>query len=137
MWALTSLIAEGTPEKFPGIDWVMMESGIAWVPYWMARLNREYSTWRQQAPLLQKMPEEYVREDFYFTTQPLSEFLDPTHMRSIIDILGPEMIMFSSDHPHFDFDNPESIRAFFDHLPREDVERVFAGNAIEAFDLPI
>jgi len=135
MWAVTSLIAQGTPAKFPGLDFVVMEAGIAWVPYMLARLNREYSTWRSQAPLLEKMPEEYLRDQFYFTTQPLGEFQRRSHMADVIDIVGPESIMFSTDHPHFDFDNPASIRAFFDHLDREEQEMVFSQNAVDVFGL--
>jgi len=137
MWVVTSLIANAVPEKFPDLEFVILESGIGWVPYMMSRLNREYSTWRSQIPLLEKMPEEYIRDQFYFSTQPLGEFNKRGHMADMIDILGPESIMFSTDHPHFDFDNPESIRGFFSHLSEEDQQKVFAGNAIDVFDLPV
>jgi len=137
MWAVTSLISNGTPAKFPNLDFVVLESGIGWVPYMMARLNREYSTWRSQMPLLEKMPEDYLRERFYFGTQPLGEFNDRSHMADLIDILGADNILFSTDHPHFDFDNPESIRGFFSHLTDEEQRKVFGGNAIDVYDLPV
>jgi predicted TIM-barrel fold metal-dependent hydrolase len=134
---VTSLIANGTPAKFPDLEFVILESGIGWVPYLMSRLNREYSTWRSQVPLLEKMPEDYIRDQFYFGTQPLGEFNDRSQMADMIDLLGPESIMFSTDHPHYDFDNPESIRAFFSHLSEADQRAVFGENAIEVFDLPV
>ena len=137
MWAMTSLIAQGTPEKFPDLEFVMMEAGLGWVPYMMSRLNREYSTWRSQAPLLEKMPEDYLREQFYFATQPLGEFNDRSHMADVIDIVGADSIMFSTDFPHFDTDNPESIRGFFSRLSEAEQAKVFGGNAMEVFDLPV
>jgi len=137
MWVMTSLIAKGTPEKFPGLDFVLMEAGVSWVPFMLSRLNREYSTWRSQSPLLEKMPEDYIRDQFYFTTQPLGEFNRRSHMADVIDIVGAESIMFSTDHPHFDFDNPAAIRGYFEHLSAADQEKVFSGNAIDVFDLPV
>ncbi|MFC6724590.1 amidohydrolase family protein [Halobium palmae] len=137
MWAVTSLVANGTPAKFPDLEFVVLESGIGWVPYLMSRLNREYSTWRSQIPLLEKMPEEYIRDQFYFSTQPLGEFNRRSHMADVIDIVGAESIVFSTDHPHFDFDNPESIRGFFSHLSEADQRAVFGENAARVFDLPV
>ncbi len=137
MWAVTSLIINGAPEKFPDLDWVCLEAGIAWLPYLMARLNRQYEKYPDDMPLLKKSPEEYIRERFHLSTQPLGEFMKVARMRKVIDVLGPEMIMFSSDHPHFDFDNPDSIRAYFDHFDHEDQQAVFGDNAIEAYDLPL
>ncbi|MDJ1434399.1 amidohydrolase family protein [Halostagnicola sp. A-GB9-2] len=137
MWVMTSLILEGTPAKFPDLNFIFLESGIGWVPYMMSRLNREYSTWRSQAPLLEKMPEEYIRDQFYFGTQPLGEFSKRSHMADIIDIVGSGNILFSTDFPHFDIDNPETIRGFFSHLSEEEQCGVFGENAIDAFGLPI
>lgn len=137
MWALASFMANGTPAKFPDLDFVMLEAGISWVPFMMSRMNREYSTWRSQSPLLEQMPEDYIRDQFYFSTQPLGEFNRPAYMKDIIDIVGADSIMFSSDHPHFDFDNPETIRGYFNHMSEEEQELVFSQNAIDVFDLPI
>jgi len=137
MWTVASLITNGTPVKFPDLNFVCLESGIGWIPYMMSRLNREYSSWRSQAPLLEQMPEEYIREHFYFSTQPLGEFNRPADIRNLIELLETDQLLFSSDHPHFDFDNPESIQGYFDHLSTDEQRMVFGENAIEAFDLPL
>lgn len=137
MWAATSLVVNGVPEKFPDLEWVFLEAGIGWLPIMISRLNREYRKRPESFPNVDRTPEEMIRDQFYISTQPLSEFQRVARMREIIDTLGSEMIMFSSDHPHFDFDNPESIRGFFNHLEREEQERVFNQNAIDVFDLPI
>ncbi|WP_436348959.1 amidohydrolase family protein [Natronorubrum sp. FCH18a] len=133
---LTSLIAQGVPEKFPDLNFVLMEYGISWVPFYIARLNREYGQWRSEVSILEQSPEEYIRDQFYFTTQPLGEFNNHRHMKSIIDIIGPESILFSTDYPHHDFDDPAGL-ALLRALSSEDRERVLGKNAIESFDLPI
>lgn len=135
MLTVTSLVAQGVPAKFPDLDFVILESGICWVPFMMGRINREYRQRRSEAPLLEKSPEEYIRDQFYFSTQPLIELNDPTQVKQIIDILGADSIMFSTDHPHFDFDNPAAISRYFEDLTEEEQGKVLGGNAMEVFDI--
>lgn len=122
---MTSLIFEGVPEKFPDLDFVFLEAGIGWVPYLMYRMNREYAIRRSEAPLLRKSPEEYVRESCYFGTQPIGEPNDPAHMQHLVELVGAESIIFASDYPHWDFDNPETfdthLRRYFDESILEQV----------------
>lgn len=140
MWSLTgtmaSLIVNGVPEKFPDLNFIFLEAGLSWVPYMMFRLNREYSMRRSEAPLLTKSPEKYIRESFYFASQPLGEPDTPSHLNQILDILGAENIMFASDYPHWDFDHPDALdkhlRAHFDERQRE---QVLHETPIEAFGL--
>lgn len=136
MMTFTSLLVHGTPVKFPELDFVFLEAGVGWVPYMTFRLNKEYAMRRSEAPLLEKSPEEYVRESFYFASQPIGESNDPGHMQQIVDVVGAESLLFSSDFPHWDFDNLESVdrylKSFFDP---EEREQVLHGNAMEVFDL--
>lgn len=122
---LTSLIVQGVPEKFPDLNFVFLEAGLSWVPYMMWRLNKEYSIRRSEAPLLTKSPEEYLREQFYFASQPLGEPNDPGQMQQMIDIMGTNSIMFASDYPHWDFDHPsalgEHLQSTFTAAEREQV----------------
>jgi hypothetical protein len=138
MMTMSSLIVNGVPEKFPDLNFSFLETGISWVPYMMFRFNKEYSMRRSEAPLLEKSPEEYIRDQFYFSTQPVGEPNDPAHLQPLVDVLGPESIMLSTDYPHWDFDNPEAldeqVRRFGDEETRD---RVLSGTAVEAFDLSI
>lgn len=137
MLTLTSLVNNGVPEKFPDLDFVVVEGGIGWVPYMMSRMNRNFGEWRAELPLLEKSPEEYIRDSFYFSTQPIGEFRDAEHMVKTMEILGLDSLVFSTDHPHHDFDNPATIDDLLRRFPAEDREKVLHGNAIDAFDLAI
>jgi len=55
---------------------------------------------RIEPPLLRKPPEEYVRDQFYFASQPLGEPQNPKHLRQVIDVLGTDCLMLSADYPH-------------------------------------
>lgn len=134
MLTMTSLLVQGTPVKFPDINFVFLESGVGWVPYLMYRLNGEYAKRRSEAPLLEKSPEEYVRDRFYFSSQPVGEPNDPEDMNQLLSVLGTDNLVFSSDYPHWDFDHPE---AFDKHLKAtfgaEERDKVLHGNAERAF----
>jgi predicted TIM-barrel fold metal-dependent hydrolase len=138
MLTMTSLLLEGIPEKFPELNFSFLEAGIGWVPYMMFRFNKEFAMRRSEAPLLERTPEEYIRESFFFASQPVGEPNDPSHLQHIIDIIGSERLMLSTDYPHWDFDHPsavdEHIRQFHDDAERE---RILWESAAEAFDLSI
>lgn len=138
MLTMCSLLTEGTPEKFPNLNFTFLEAGIGWVPYMMFRWNKEHSMRRIEAPLLKKAPEEYIRDQFYFASQPLGEPQNPQHLRQIIEIMGTDRLLLATDYPHWDFDHPDAldrhIRTFYDEDVRADI---LSGNAKEAFDLSI
>lgn len=135
---LTSLIVHGAPVKYPDMNFVFLEAGIGWVPYMMFRLNKECAMRRSEVPLLEKRPEEYIRESMYFASQPLGEPMESEHMQMLLDIVGIESLVFASDYPHWDFDHPSELDAYLRaRFSAEDRSRVLHENAIDAFDLPV
>ncbi len=137
MMTLSSLIVNGTPEKFPDLNFSFLEAGIGWIPMMMFRMNKEYSIRRSEAPLLEKSPEEYIR-DFYFASQPIGEANNPEHMNQLIDMVGADSLMFATDYPHWDFDHPEALDKHLNNrYNSEDRDKVLHGNAAEAFGIDI
>jgi predicted TIM-barrel fold metal-dependent hydrolase len=137
MWPLVSMITEGVPEKYPDLNTVFLEAGIGWLPQVISRLNREYEHREDEMPELTKSPEEYIRDQFYLSTQPLSEFEDPRHMQKLISIVGADSIMFSTDWPHYDLDTPKTVESLLSHLSDDERAQIMHGNALEIFDLPV
>jgi len=72
---LTNWIINGLPERFPKLKVLWIESGLAWVPFIMQRLDSEYMMRSSEAPLLKRRPSEYI-QDMYFTSQPLERSND-------------------------------------------------------------
>jgi len=70
----------------------------------MWRLNDYYLEMSYEIPGLEKLPSEYIRDRFYITTQPLGHIADPPeHLAQIIDMIGPEIVMYLADtYPDFD-----------------------------------
>ncbi len=105
---INSLVCEGVFEKFPGLVFVGVEGGLAWLPHLMWRMDKNYKALRDQAPWLKQMPSAYIRRHVRLTTQPIEEPSHPDHLNQILDMIGSDqMVMFSSDYPHWDFDNPK------------------------------
>ena len=67
---MTNWVMSGMPERFPKLKTMWIESGLAWVPFLMQRLDNEYMMRTSDAPLLKKKPSDYMRE-MYYSTQPM------------------------------------------------------------------
>lgn len=105
---LTSLVCNGTFEKFPELKIVLLEGGFSWVPGLMWKLDQSWAALRREVPWLKRPPSEYIRDHVRFGTQPIEEPPDPKQLLQIIDMLGSdELLMFATDYPHWDFDAPE------------------------------
>jgi hypothetical protein len=105
MGHLTNWIVNGIPERFPNLKTLWIESGLAWVPFMMQRLDHEYLMRQSDAPLLKKLPSDYMRE-MYYTSQPM-EITDLQLLEGTFRAMDTEhTLMWSSDWPHWDFDLP-------------------------------
>ena len=103
---LTSLCFSGVWERFPSLKFLFVEYGFAWALPLMWRINRTWESLRYDVPWVRRPPLDYVRERVRFSTQPLDEPANPAHLKALIDMLGPEHLVFSTDYPHWDNDMP-------------------------------
>jgi predicted TIM-barrel fold metal-dependent hydrolase len=136
MLHLTNIVLSGLAERFPRIKWIFIESGQSWVPFVMARLDQQYRRRSSEAPLLKRLPSEYIRE-MYFTTQPFEEHShDPAVGRAIFDLTnGANSWLYASDYPHHDFDVPGLIYGTT-YLSEQERRAVLGENALKLFGLP-
>ena len=130
---LTSMIFEGVFEQFPDFKLVLVEGGFAWLPPLMWRMDREWERMRGELPHVKRPPSEYVRSNVWLTTQPIEEPETNAHLFDVIDWIGHDRLMFSTDYPHWDFDHPEY--AF--KVPLEPAVRraILRDNAVSLFGL--
>jgi predicted TIM-barrel fold metal-dependent hydrolase len=133
--AITSILVQGVPEKFPGLDFVFLESGVFYVPAAMYRLDAEYLRERELAPLLDRRPSEYMKESFYFGTQPLEEPPRKSYFADIIEMLGgADRLLYASDYPHSDYDVPTAI-GDLPGLSDADKRKILGANAEAVFGI--
>ncbi|MQA93067.1 MAG: amidohydrolase family protein, partial [Gemmatimonas sp.] len=107
-WAhLSSLVVEGTFVRYPDLKFVIQEMGYAWLPSWMWRMDKEWKSLRTEAPWLERPPSEYMLEHVRFTSQPIEEPPKREYHQQILEMMhGRDVLMFSTDYPHWDFDDP-------------------------------
>jgi len=75
----------------------------------MYRLDSEYLMRKSEAPLLKKLPSEYVKR-FFFSSQPLERPSDKRDLEWIFRAFNAEtQLLYASDYPHWDFDLPSVI----------------------------
>jgi predicted TIM-barrel fold metal-dependent hydrolase len=128
---LASFIFEGVFEKFPSLKVAMLESGFGWVPSFRWRMDQEWKGLRNQTPWVKKLPSEYIREHIRFASQPVEEPADKEALSKLIEWMdGEQTLMFSSDYPHWDWDDPAVT---FSTLSKELRQRIFVDNAQETF----
>jgi predicted TIM-barrel fold metal-dependent hydrolase len=108
MTHMTNWVINGLPERFPKLKLIWIESGLAWVPFMMQRLDHEYLMRQSDAPLLKRLPSEYIAE-MYFTSQPLEVTMPHMLEATFKAVKADTQLMYSSDWPHWDFDVPAQI----------------------------
>jgi hypothetical protein len=105
---LTNWIVNALPERFPRLKLLWVESGLAWIPFLMQRLDHEVMMRPSEAPGLKRKPSEYIRE-MHFTSQPL-ERTDMALLEATMRAMRAEtQLLFSSDWPHWDWDPPSAV----------------------------
>jgi predicted TIM-barrel fold metal-dependent hydrolase len=130
---VVSLLCCGTFERFPELRFVFVEGGFAWVAPLLWRLENHWDAMRQELPHGARRPTEVLLEHVRFTSQPLEEPPAPGHLRATLGMADVgQLLLFSSDYPHWDYDDPRRVTA---RLPKAERAAVLAGNAIELYGL--
>jgi len=129
----TNWVVNGMPERFPGLPVIWIESGLAWVPFLMQRLDHEYMMRPSECPLLRKKPSEYMR-DMYYSSQPM-EIQDLKAMEQTFRMMDAEnRLLYASDYPHWDFDLPSTIYDL-PFLSEKGKHNILGGTAARLFKL--
>jgi predicted TIM-barrel fold metal-dependent hydrolase len=130
---VTSLVMEGVFERFPRLKVVMVEGGFAWLPALTWRLDKLFDRMRAEVPHLKRRPSEYIKQHIWISTQPIEEPRDPKQMLQAMEWIGWDRLLFASDYPHWDFDDP--FRAFPAALPKERYRQILSTNARAVYRL--
>jgi predicted TIM-barrel fold metal-dependent hydrolase len=112
---LTSLITEGVFAKFPDLTFALMESGITWLPGYLWRLTKFWKGLRSEVPWVSDPPSTIVRERVRLTLQPFDAPPEPETLVRFMDHMGSDdLLLFSTDYPHWQFEGLDAIPAGLD-----------------------
>ena len=127
---LATLIFAGILERHPGLQIVMAESGVSWLPFFLARADMEWNALKGKldyAPALS--PSELFARQVFATFE--EEFFPEQ-----IPVLGADRCMWASDYPHTDSTFPESRRVIDETLgalTEDDRRKVTATNCAQLY----
>ena len=130
---VASMVFEGLFEHLPELKIVFIESGFGWLPSLGWRLDKCWARMRGEVPHVRRPPSEYIREHVFVTTQPIEEPNNPKHLEDVFDWIGWDNVMFSSDYPHWDFDDP--LHVIPKSLGAERQRKILSGNAKKLYRL--
>lgn len=131
--AVSAFCAGGVLERFPKLRVAFLEGNCSWLPWLLYRLD-EY--WEMQGDLadipLRQRPSDYFRQQCF-----ISADVDEALVTQVIDYLGDDNVVFSTDYPHIDSRWPDAVTTFtaLPGLKKESVAKIFWDNCARLYGL--
>jgi predicted TIM-barrel fold metal-dependent hydrolase len=123
------VILSGLFERFPGLQFVFVEPGLGWVPYYLDALDRKV-THGYEFPALKDKPSAYFHRNVSLT------FMDERRGVQMRHEIGLDNIMWSTDFPHPACTWPNSRKVVADLMegvPDDEAYQLVYGNAKRVF----
>lgn len=130
---VASMVLEGVFEQFPKLKLIVIEGGFAWLASLAWRLDDLWPKFRAEVPHLKHPPSFYLRRNVYCTTQPMDEPPMQRDLKTVLDWIGWDRVLFATDYPHWDSDDPRYVFKF--PMSEEQRTMLFSGNAKTVFGL--
>jgi predicted TIM-barrel fold metal-dependent hydrolase len=130
---VASLVCSGTFERIPDLRFVIVEAGIGWAVGLGGHLDRHWRLLKSEVPDLTMAPSEYLRRQVFWSTQPAETPKNPEAILQAYEYLGEDNILFSTDYPHWDFDDPKRA---LPRMPKELRQKIMFENACALYGIP-
>lgn len=109
----------------------MLESGFTWLPAFLWRMDKEWRGLRREVPWVDEAPSSIIRARVRFSLQPV-DAPDAATLEKIIEQIGSDdVLLFSTDYPHWQFDPAEGPLP--PGLPDRLLSRIARGNALATY----
>jgi len=128
---LATMVFSGALERHPGLTLVLAESGVGWLPYFLARMDLE---WKSLGDKLDYAPS--IAPSELFRRQVYATFEEDALGAQLIPLLGADTCMWASDYPHTDSTFPhsrEAIESTLGTLSAKDRRKVTAANCARLY----
>jgi predicted TIM-barrel fold metal-dependent hydrolase len=135
---IANMIFGGVLERHPTLKVISVESGVSWLPFFLNALDYElHEAAASSQDALSMLPSEYFRRQmgacFWFEN-------DNALIRDSIKQVGEDVCMFETDFPHPTCLYPDPVETVMETFAPETEEfkrKVFGGNAIRIYTLPV
>jgi uncharacterized protein len=109
---MAAMLGSGVLDRHPRLRYAVLEAGHGWLPYWVSRVDEQAEYMPASYPPASKKVSEYVRSGRYFQSIELHE--GPGMTRYVVDEIGPDVLMFSTDYPHGESWFPRAVKTFLE-----------------------
>lgn len=135
MRAVASFIGSGAMDRYPDLRFSILESGFGWLPFWAIRMQDQIG-YMGYVPELKHTMLEYMSSGRFFAAVVLHE--GEAMVRHVSEMLGDDMLMFSSDYPHPETRFPGSVDLFqeWKGLGPSLMKKMLWDNAVKCFGEP-
>jgi predicted TIM-barrel fold metal-dependent hydrolase len=106
MFATASLLAGGVLERFPRLRVALLEAGAGWLPYFLERLDEHWEKRRGEMRATRRPSEVLDEGRLVVSCEP-----EEATLGMVADLVGPQVVAYASDYPHWDAEFPRSVAA--------------------------
>ena len=108
MLAFASLAAGGVLERHPRLRCAFLEGTCGWLPWWLWRLDEAWEKFGPGSEVqISQLPSQYFFRQCYVATD-----ADEKVLRQVVEAIGDDNIVVSTDYPHSDGLFPHAIEEF-------------------------
>jgi predicted TIM-barrel fold metal-dependent hydrolase len=108
MLTFASLAAGGVLERHPRLRCAFLEGTCGWLPWWLWRLDEAWEKFGPGSDVkISARPSEYFFRQCFVATD-----ADETVLRQVVETVGDDNIVVSTDYPHSDGLFPNAIEQF-------------------------
>ena len=133
---LANLLTSDLLPRFPKTKWVMVESGIGWVPYVIERLEWQLLDGASEGKGLdQPSPRELFNRQVF-----TSFWFEEAAPTSLMDWIGFDNVMFQTDFPHPTCRYPNAVEYGMEVMGpwgEEATRKVMGQNALDLYNIPV
>ena len=133
MMDVGSMIGGGVLERFPTLRAGFLEGNCSWLPWWLWRLDEEWETFGPwERTKLQGPPSDYFRRQSFISVD-VDEFM----VKNVIETVGDDNIVLSTDYPHHDSKYPDALATFLemDVVPEPSRKKILWDNCARLYGI--
>jgi predicted TIM-barrel fold metal-dependent hydrolase len=132
MLGLGSFLCGGILERHPRLKVAFLEANCSWAPWLLWRMDEGYEREADVfMPELTMAPSEYFKRQCFVSAEP-----DEVPARYLIDYLGADQIVFSTDYPHGDAKYPRAVESFLElALSDEEKRKILWDNCARFYSI--
>jgi predicted TIM-barrel fold metal-dependent hydrolase len=124
---LSSLIAEGSFERYPGLRFVFADGGLDYAATLMWRMDNDWPITRIEVPWVSRRPTHYLPDHVRFCTAKFETPEDEERLGPWLELSGLERLsLYASHYPTWKYMPADEL---LPSLPRESRRALLSGNA--------